>query len=135
MATTTEDLIKQALEQNAKLLEQVQLLTEQVAYLTHHRFGRSSEQINPNQTSLLEEDSVFTNPEQTGEQSEEVTEKTTQQRKPKAKRSEILAKDLPVKTTIITKDDEYCEHGHDLKPFGKHLLRGTTASNSSKDVR
>jgi transposase len=123
MATTTEDLLKQALEQNAKLLEQVQLLTEQVAYLTHHRFGRSSEQINPNQTSLLEEDSVFTNPEQTGEQSEEVTEKTTQQRKPKAKRSEILAKDLPVKTTIITKDDEHCEHGHDLKPFGKHLLR------------
>jgi transposase len=71
MAMTTEELLKQALEQNAKLLEQVQLLTEQVAYLTHHRFGRSSEQINPNQTSLLDDDGVFTDPEQTGQQSEE----------------------------------------------------------------
>ncbi|WP_390406138.1 IS66 family transposase [Lacticaseibacillus jixiensis] len=123
MATTTEDLLKQALEQNAKLLEQVQLLTEQVAYLTQHRFGRSSEQINPNQTSLLEDDSVFTDPEQTGQQSEEAAKRVNQTRKPKAKRSEILAKDLPVETTVITKNDEHCEHGHDLKPFGKHLLR------------
>jgi transposase len=120
---TTEELLKQALEQNAKLLEQVQLLTEQVAYLTQHRFGRSSEQINPNQTSLLEDDGVFIDPEQTGEQSEEVTKQTKQQRKPKAKRSETLAKDLPVETTIVTKDDEHCEHGHELKPFGLHLVR------------
>lgn len=33
MATTTEDLLKQALEQNRKLMKQVQTLTEQVAYL------------------------------------------------------------------------------------------------------
>jgi len=120
MATTTEDLLKQALEQNAQLIQQVQQLTEQVAYLTRQRYGSRSERIDPNQTSLLGDDSVFTNPEQTGQQSEEVTNQSNQQRKPKAKRSETLAKDLPVETTIITKDDEHCEHGHELKPFGMH---------------
>lgn len=79
MAKTTEELLEQALEQNSELTKQVgsltdqiQALTEQVAYLTRKLYGSHSEKlVDPNQLSLLEDSSVFTDPEQTWEQSEE----------------------------------------------------------------
>jgi len=124
MATTTEDLLKQALEQNAQLIQQVQQLTEQVAYLTRQRYGSRSERIDPNQTSLLGDDSVFTNPEQNGQQSEEVTDdEPLMPRKPKATRRQLLAKNLPVRTTIVPKTDEHCDQGHDLRTMGTHFVR------------
>ena len=73
MAKTTEELLEQALEQNSELTKQVgsltdqiQALTEQVAYLTRKLYGSHSEKlVDPNQLSLLEDSSVFTDPEQT----------------------------------------------------------------------
>uniref|UniRef100_UPI001CDBF755 transposase n=1 Tax=Lapidilactobacillus bayanensis TaxID=2485998 RepID=UPI001CDBF755 len=68
---TTDELLKQALAQNLELIKQVQILSEQVAYLTRKLYGSHSEKmVDPNQLSLLEDNSVFTEPEQTGEQSE-----------------------------------------------------------------
>ncbi|WP_235526946.1 transposase [Companilactobacillus futsaii] len=50
-------------------------LKEQIAYFTRKMFASRSEQIDPNQTSLFEEEtSVFTEPEQTGEESDASTD-------------------------------------------------------------
>ena len=87
MTQTTEDLLAQA-------LKEIQLLKEQVAFLNRKLYGvRSEKMTDPNQLSLLEDPSVFTEPEQTGRQSEE--EVVASPRKPKRKRSEGIAADLP----------------------------------------
>ncbi|WP_125766671.1 IS66 family transposase [Lapidilactobacillus wuchangensis] len=94
MTTTTEDLLKQALDQNRELTKQIQDLTEQVAYLTRKIYGSHSEKMtDPNQLSLLEEGSVFTDPELTGHQSEKTV--VTSTRKPKRKRVETIDPNLP----------------------------------------
>lgn len=57
-------------EEIAALRKQVAELTEMVAYLTKKLYGQKSEQTDPNQLSLLEDnDGVFSAPEQTGQQS------------------------------------------------------------------
>lgn len=122
MTTTTEDLLKQALDQNRELMKQIQTLTEQVAYLTRKIYGSHSEKMtDPNQLSLLEEGSVFTDPELTGQQSEETV--VTSTRKPKRKRVETIDPNLPVEETIIYRQSDLCEDGHQLTKMGKHLVR------------
>nr|WP_273933003.1 transposase [Lacticaseibacillus paracasei] len=123
MATTTEDLLKQALEQNRKLMKQVQTLTEQVAYLNRKLYGSHSEKMtDPNQLSLLGDNSVFTDPEQTGQQSEEIVV-VKAKRKPKSSRGESIDPKLPIEETVITRESELCDHGHQLTKVGKHLVR------------
>ncbi|CAJ1226774.1 IS66 family transposase [Lactiplantibacillus xiangfangensis] len=123
MATTTEDLLKQALEQNRKLMKQVQTLTEQVAYLNRKLYGSHSEKMtDPNQLSLLGGNSVFTDPEQTGQQSEEIVV-VKAKRKPKSSRGESIDPKLPIEETVITRESELCDHGHQLTKVGKHLVR------------
>ncbi|MFW4411600.1 IS66 family transposase [Lactiplantibacillus argentoratensis] len=115
MTQTTEDLLAQA-------LKEIQLLKEQVAFLNRKLYGvRSEKMTDPNQLSLLEDPSVFTEPEQTGRQSEE--EVVASPRKPKRKRSEGIAADLPVEETLITREASVCEHGHQLVAVGKHFVR------------
>lgn len=122
MASTTEELLKQALDQNLELTKQIQSLTEQVAYLTRKIYGSHSEKMaDPNQLSLLEENGVFTYPELTGQQSEE--QEVTSTRKPKRKRVETIDPRLPVEETIIDRESELCEDGHHLTKMGKHLVR------------
>ena len=122
MATTTEDLLKQALEQNRELSKQIQTLTEQVAYLTRKLYGAHSEKLtDPNQLSLLVDDSVFTDPEQTGNQSETVA--TPIVRQPKRKRTEVVSSSLPIEETIVKRTDLCCANGHQLSPVGKHFVR------------
>lgn len=122
MTTTTEDLLKQALDQNRELMKQIQTLTEQVAYLTRKIYGSHSEKMtDPNQLSLLEEGSVFTDPELTGQQSEETV--VTSTRKPKSKRVETIDPNLPVEETVIYRQSDLCEDGHRLTKVGKHLVR------------
>ncbi|WP_338216654.1 IS66 family transposase, partial [Lacticaseibacillus salsurivasis] len=130
MAKTTEELLEQALEQNSELTKQVgsltdqiQALTEQVAYLTRKLYGSHSEKlVDPNQLSLLEDSSVFTDPEQTGEQSEEAVVTSTQ-RKAKRRRVETIDVNLPVEETVIERERSVCEHGHQLIKVGKHFVR------------
>lgn len=130
MAKTTEELLEQALEQNSELTKQVgsltdqiQALTEQVAYLTRKLYGSHSEKlVDPNQLSLLEDSSVFTDPEQTGEQSEEAVVTSTQ-RKAKRRRVETIDVNLPVEETVIERKRSVCEHGHQLIKVGKHFVR------------
>lgn len=134
MAEATEELLRQLLEQSQETCKQLmadkreqakqlQALTEQVAYLTRKLFGAHSEKLtDPNQLSLLEDEGVFTDPEQTGNQSEE-TVVTLAKRKPKKKREETIDPALPVRETIIEPDRDHCEHGHALTKVGKHFVR------------
>lgn len=118
-----QELNKQLLAQNRDLTKQVQTLTEQVAYLTRKLFGAHSEKLtDPNQLSLLEDEGVFTDPEQTGNQSEE-TVVTLAKRKPKKKREETIDPNLPVRETLVEPECDHCEHGHILTKVGKHFIR------------
>ncbi len=114
--------INSALAQNAKLTAKIDKLTQQVAWLSKQLFGRRSEQIDPNQMSLLEDESVFTEPEQTGKQSETVNDNQPP-RKPKARRKELIARDLPVKETLVQREGTQCVDGHTLTPVGKRFVR------------
>ncbi|MCT4488964.1 transposase, partial [Levilactobacillus parabrevis] len=58
-------------EQIAMLTAKVKEQAEIIDYLTRKMFGQKSEQVDPNQLSLLEEDDrVFTEPEQTGQENQ-----------------------------------------------------------------
>lgn len=126
----TEKLLQESLRQNSELLKrqnefikEIKQLNEQVAYLTNKLYGRHSEKIvNPNQMSLL--DNSFTDPEQTGKQSEKISENEAQKiRKRHRTRSEIISKELPIEETIIMRKKDCCEHGHQLVSVGKHFIR------------
>lgn len=123
MAKTTEELLKETLEQNRELMKQIQTLTEQVAYLTRKIYGSHSEKMtDSNQLSLLGDTSVFTAPEQTGEKSEEAVV-TSNKRKAKRHRIETIDPNLPVEETVIERGSTVCEHGHQLTKVGKHFVR------------
>ncbi|MFT8728148.1 MAG: transposase [Liquorilactobacillus ghanensis] len=97
----TEELLQETLRQNRELMKEIKQLNEQVAYLTNKLYGRHSEKMeNPGQLSLL--DNSFTDPEQTGNQSEEISENQTAVlvKRHRRTRSEIISEDLPVKETI-----------------------------------
>lgn len=124
---STEELLKSALEQNQMLLKQLnelmvqnKLLSEQIAYLSHKMYGSHSEKLTPaGQTSL------FTEPEQTGFQSEEpevVSGDQVKTRKPKRKRTEIIGSNLPVQEEVFRRLSDKCEHGHQLDTVGKHFV-------------
>lgn len=120
----TEELLQESLRQNNELMKEIKQLNEQVAYLTNKLYGRHSEKMeNPAQLSLL--DNSFTDPEQTGNQSEEISESQTAApvKKHRRTRSEIISGNLPVEEVIIKRKDDHCEHGHQLVPVGKHFVR------------
>lgn len=75
MTSTEKYLLRQnqeLLKQQAEFLKEIKQLNENIAYLTNKLYGRHSEKLgDPNQQSLFEDNSVFTEPEQTGQQSEE----------------------------------------------------------------
>lgn len=124
---TTEELLHDALEQNQELLKQIQQLNETIAYLTNKLFGRHSEKMeDPNQQLLFEEDGVFTEPEQTGEQSEQletVVGGIGKTRSRKRTRSEIISDSLPVEEELHESSEEHCINGHNLEKIGKHFVR------------
>ncbi|MFR0555515.1 IS66 family transposase, partial [Loigolactobacillus coryniformis subsp. coryniformis] len=68
-----------------------------------------------------DDNGVFTDPEQTGNQSE--TTVTTVVHKPKRKRCESVDPNLPIETTVIRRENLSCDHGHQLIPVGKHFVR------------
>ncbi|WP_191988129.1 transposase, partial [Levilactobacillus enshiensis] len=58
-------------EQIAMLTQKVKEQAEIIDYLTRKLFGKKAEQVDPDQLSLLDEDDgVFTEPEQTGEENQ-----------------------------------------------------------------
>lgn len=132
--TSTEKLLHEALQQNQELLRQqtkflkeIKQLNEKIAYLTDKLYGRHSEKLDdPNQQSLFEDNGVFTEPEQTGQQSEEpevTTGENGKTRKPKRKRSEIISTDLPTEDEVHEPMIKLCPQGHDLQRVGKHYVR------------
>ena len=76
MTKMEEQLLAQnqeLLAQQAEFIKEIKQLNAQIALLNARIYGRRSEQmVDPNQTSLqLDDGSVFSTPEQTGQQSEE----------------------------------------------------------------
>lgn len=131
---TTEELLQDALQQNqellkqqAEFLKQIQQLNENIAYLTNKLYGRHSEKLgDPNQQSLFEDDGVFTEPEQTGEQSEEpevIPGENGKTRKPKRRRADMISANLPTEDEVHELVDRQCPNGHELKKIGKHFVR------------
>ncbi|MCV3326863.1 IS66 family transposase [Pediococcus ethanolidurans] len=112
-------------EEIVELRKQVKELTEMVAYLTKKLYGQKSEQTDPNQLSLLEDnDSIFSSPEQTDQQSEVTnTNQVPAKKKCKKTRRETVSRHLAVKETIISLPKQQCPQGHQLKVVGKKFVR------------
>lgn len=116
------------LDEYKKLIRQQQAeiadLKEQNAYLKRMIFASRSEKVDPNQTSLFEEDNgVFTEPERTGEKSKASTTQV-QSKKAKKTRKEQVDSNVPVRTTVIEPTDNKCPEGHDgIVSVGKKFLR------------
>ncbi|WP_268872169.1 IS66 family transposase [Lacticaseibacillus manihotivorans] len=106
-------------------MKEIKQLNAQIKLLTARIYGRRSEQmVDPNQTSLqLDEGSVFSTPEQTGQQSEETEVVKHPAKKRKRTRNETISKDLPVEEVVIDHKDKQCEHGHELTAVGTHFVR------------
>lgn len=127
---STEEILQEALHQNQELLKQqaefikqINRLNEQIAYLTHKMYGRHSEKIpDPRQQSLFGDNSVFIQPEQTGEQSEEQQTVVIQVKHAKRKRTEFVANNLPTEDKVYDPDTLQCEHGHPLSKVGRHFV-------------
>lgn len=109
-------------EQIAKLTQKVEEQAEIIDYLTKKLYGKKSEQVDANQLSLLEEDDgVFTEPEQTGQENQ--ANQVQSAKKRKKTRQEVLSPNLPVKKTIIDVEDKQCPHGHRLIFVGEKFIR------------
>ena len=100
-------------------------LKEQIAYLTRKIYVSKSERVDPNQTSLFkEENSVFTEPEQTGEKSDTSTDQVQPKKKAKKTRKETLNPNLPVRITVKESKDHRCPKGHSgIITVGKKFVR------------
>ena len=109
-------------EQIAKLTQKVEEQAEIIDYLTKKLYGKKSEQVDANQLSLLEEDDgVFTEPEQTGQENQ--TNQVQSAKKRKKTRQEVLSPGLPVKKTIVDVESKQCPHGHCLTFVGTKFVR------------
>lgn len=111
-------------EEYEKLLEENKRLREQLDYLMRKMFGKSSEKTEltqEGQTSLFDDDGVFTEPETTGKQTETVTYTRSKKR---TTRQEEIASDIPVKEIVYTDDQTVCHNcQRDLQPMGKSFVR------------
>lgn len=128
MTKMEEQLLAQnqeLLAQQAEFIKEIKQLNAQIALLNARIYGRRSEQmVDPNQTSLqLDDGSVFSTPEQTGQQSEETEVVQHPVKKKKRTRDETISKDLPVEEVVIDHKDKQCEHGHELTSVGTHFVR------------
>lgn len=106
-----------------ELEAEIALLKEQLAYFTRKTYASKSEEVVPNQTSLFgQDDGVFTEPEQTGDQSSTAAQ-VQPTKKAKKARKEKLNSNLPVRTTIL-EPNHACPKGHtDIKLIGKKYVR------------
>jgi len=110
-------------EQIAMLTKKVQEQAEIIDYLTQKLFGKKSEQVDPNQLSLLDEDdSVFTKPEQTGQENQ-ISNQVQPTKKSRKTRQASLSSDLPVKKTVVDVEHKQCPHGHRLVSVGSKFVR------------
>ena len=109
-------------EQISVLTKKVQEQAEIIDYLTKKLFGQKSEKVDPNQISLLDnDDGVFTEPEQTGQENKPAKIQTA--KNTKKTRTAIIASCVPVKETVIDLTDKLCPNGHSLVSVGKKFLR------------
>lgn len=129
--------------QNEVLLEQVQKLANEVQklkkeiqakdarigelesmnkYLTSKLYASKSEKVDPNQLSLLGDDSVFSWSEHTDEQSAEETKTEIKSTKKKKQTRQDQIAGLPVKEKTYTLDKPFCPKGHELKKIGKKFV-------------
>ena len=119
MAESEKDQIIRKLKAENKGLQ------EQIAYLRRKLFDHKSEVLNPNQTSLFEkENSVFNEPEQTGDQSSSASNQVRPKKSKKKTRREKVDSKVPVRVTIIKTADGKCPVGHSgIKPIGTRYVR------------
>ncbi|MGX9222165.1 IS66 family transposase [Lactiplantibacillus plantarum] len=108
-----------------ELEAEIATLKEQLAYFTRKIYASKSETIDPNQTSLFDEkDRVFTEPEQTGDQSSAASNQVQPKKSKKKTRQEKIDAKVPVRVTIIEPADGKCPAGHsDITPIGKKYVR------------
>lgn len=108
---------------NTKLSAEIADLKEQLAYLTRKLYGHKHEQVNSDQISLFKQSTgVFTEPEQTGDQSSTAANQV-QSKKAKKTRQEKVDQNLPARFTILEPTNHKCSKGHaEITPVGKNMF-------------
>lgn len=115
-------------QQNEKQSKQIELLTQQVQHLTKMLFGSKTEkskyQTPDGQGSLFEDDSSFTEPEHTGEQSQEIITYTVVRKSSRKKRNASLRDDVAVEMIHYHPENTVCDCCHDqMTEIGSKMVR------------
>uniref|UniRef100_UPI0040402AC8 IS66 family transposase n=1 Tax=Ureibacillus sp. FSL K6-0786 TaxID=2954607 RepID=UPI0040402AC8 len=109
-----EEQLAHANQKNDELLKQIELLSQQVRYLTKRLYGSKSEkskyQAPDGQYSLLDDDSFFNEPEHTGEKSTDtVTYTVVRKRHNKKKRNDSFMDGLEIEEIHHHPENLQCE--------------------------
>ncbi|BDZ31324.1 hypothetical protein MH1LPH_17900 [Lactiplantibacillus brownii] len=109
-------------EEITSLKAQIKEQAEIIDYLTKKLFGQKTEKIDGNQISLFEEENrVFTEPEQTGQENQ--SDQVQPAKKVKRTRQAVVSPNVPIKETVIDLPDKLCPNGHGLVTVGKKFVR------------
>lgn len=108
-----EEQLAHSNQQNEELSKQIESLTQQVQHLTKMLFGSKTEkskyQTPDGQGSLFDDDCSFTEPEHTGEQSQETVTYTVVRKKSKKKRNDSLRDDVAVEVIHHHPENTSCD--------------------------
>nr|WP_279665432.1 IS66 family transposase [Ectobacillus ponti] len=123
-----EEQLAYTKQQNQDLSKQIQALTEQVRYLTKLLYGSKTEKTKYNtpdgQASLFEDDPSFSEPEHTGEQSQQTVSYTVVRGIQKKKRNDSLHDDVEVEAVHYHPDHTVCDCcQHQMIEIGSVVVR------------
>lgn len=109
-----EEQLAHSNQQNKELSKQIEVLTEQIRHLTKLLYGSKTEKSKYNtpdgQTSLFDDDdSSFTDSEQTEEQSQQKISYTVERKAKNKKRNDYLRSDIEVETIHHHPENKTCD--------------------------
>ena len=123
-----EEQLAHSNQQNEELSKQIESLTQQVQHLTRMLFGSKTEkskyQTPDGQGSLFDDDSTFTEPEHTGEQSQETITYTVDRKSSRKKRNASLHDDVAVEMIHYHPESTVCDCCQDqMTEIGSKMVR------------
>ena len=123
-----EEQLAHSNQQNQEFSKQIEALTQQVQHLTKMLFGSKTEkskyQMPDGQGSLFDDDSSFTEPEHTEEQSQQTISYTVVRKQSKKKRNDSLRNDVAVDVIHHHPENTLCDCcQHQMTEIGSKVAR------------
>jgi transposase len=123
-----EEQLAHSNQQNKELSKQIEALTDQVRHLTKLLYGSKTEKSKYNtpdgQTSLFDDEPSFSEPEHTGEQSQQTISYTVVRKVQKKKRNDTLHDGIEVKAVHHHPENTTCDCCQDqMIEIGSTIVR------------